>query len=126
MLRLAFVELAVDDWHGALQFYRDTLGLKLSHLDPARRWALFHPPQGGSGVAVFARDPTRPEIALTFQCQDLDAAARELAARGAEPLGPPTTSEEGYRLLRLRDPAGRRLNLFEYTRWSGHEGSARL
>lgn len=112
--RLAFVELAVDDWDAAVRYYRDVIGLRLVHYDADRRWALFQPPAGDAGVAVFQRAAGKPDVALTFECSDLDATGAEWIGRGARPLGEPTTSPEGYRLLRFVDPAGRRLNLFEF------------
>jgi catechol 2,3-dioxygenase-like lactoylglutathione lyase family enzyme len=103
--RLHFVELSVGDWAASLAWYRDALGLAVELLDEPRRFALLA--AGPCRVALKEGTPSPGGALLAFE---VDRLARY------ESLGGETkASDEGYRRLRLHDPDGYSVVLFEWS-----------
>lgn len=110
------VLLYVDDFEGMSAFYRDTLGLEVSHTGPGA--IAFR--VGGCILELMARsnDPNPRETGpsshvLSFSVADLDAARRALSDAGVEQIGdvrPTIGLEPPFHIARFADPEG---NLFE-------------
>lgn len=109
---LYFVELTVRDYARSVAWYRDVLGLELLLSDEGRRWAMFA--AGAGRVAVKEGEAAAGAALLAFEVDDLDAQLERLRQQGVAPEGEVTTSPEGYRRARLRDPDGHAISLFEW------------
>jgi len=118
------VALTVDDFDGAVRFYRDVLGLdeledwstdegRVILLDGGRATLeLLDRPQAEivDGIEVGAVVPTPVRLAL--RVADSAALAETLEAAGAERLGGPVLTPWNDRNVRLRAPEGTQLTLF--------------
>jgi hypothetical protein len=103
-----------------VDWYCQTLGLQLVHCAEQDSFALLR--AGVSQIALKAGKPVPGTVRLTFAVPDLNAALLRLAQLGVQPEGPPKASGEGYRRVRLRDPDGYQLSLFEWTSAAGGSG----
>ena len=117
-LSLFVVELKVRDWAGAVRWYEETLGLPLVLRDSEHGFALFG--SGGARIGLKAApEPAIKPCRLIFQVENLEAEQARLCARGVE-VGPPSDNEvEGYREIRLHDPEGTPITLFQWLRPPG-------
>jgi len=118
--KLAQVSLTATNLDLAIEFYRDILGLKfIARLDPPGI-AFF---QLGGGVRLML-SATASQATLYFAVDSLDAAIRELKARGLSFLQPPTrfqrddTGQFGKKgieewMTLFRDPSGNLVGLVE-------------
>jgi len=85
-----FVLYHVSDFHAAVMFYRDVLGLPLALSSDEDQWAEFDcgnvtlALKGGAEVAPGDHAPR-----IAFAVDDLKAAAVELEARGVNIVSPP-------------------------------------
>ena len=108
MLRLAFVTLYTPDVIRMKRWYRDHLGLPL-RLDHGT-WVEF-----GTSGATLALHPSNERyprgIELGFVVDDVEAAVRELGARGVRFDGKPYRIATGT-VARFHDPEGSRLLLY--------------
>lgn len=122
--QLRYIRLLVDDFRDGLRFYRDTLGLKVLRGDLGSHYAEFE----GEGVrlALFQRsamseaigielpEPSRGNLALVLEVENVDEAFRELEGRGVPFIMAPRTHEEwGVRTAHLRDPDGNLIEINE-------------
>ncbi len=116
----AYVGVQVRDLERSLVFYRDALGMVIRRREkvPETRGEWVELTSPGSPLllelnwypeeSAHFRTPYRngDELDhLAFDCEDADAAYRELIARGASPALPPFT-EGGSRLAFVQDPDG--------------------
>lgn len=116
-----YVILIVEDLDRALGFYTGVLGLKLGHrsgeyaqLDTgATRLALYTRSAMGKTLGMSLETPAAnaPGFEIGFKVADVDAAFRELVARGASPAVPPTDRFWGQRTAYVRDPDGHLIEL---------------
>jgi predicted enzyme related to lactoylglutathione lyase len=113
---LFMTELLVADWPAQVQWYAETLGLRLSLRDEAGGFALF---TGSHGRLALRRgpvsDPSHGKIRLVFQVADVEAECARLAARGVAMSVPRDHPREAYREVRLTDPEGTSITLFCWT-----------
>ena len=109
---LFLIELTVADWPASLAWYRDRLGLSVALVDEPNRYALLS--AGPARIALKAGTPVPGTTRVVFCVPALDAALARLAHSGIEPAGPVKDSPEGYRVARLADPDGHRIELFEW------------
>lgn len=100
-MKLHFVELRVRDWTASMAWYRDVLGLEPVMTDPLRRFALLR--SEGCQIALKEGEPTPGGVLLSFEVNSLGPF-----------VGKIKTSEEGYRRVRLADPDGYDVVLFEW------------
>jgi lactoylglutathione lyase len=105
----------VDDFEGALRFYRDALGLEIelkeaggyavAKLPGVLHFGIWH-----RGHAARASGVAPERIALGFtlglEVDDVDGAAATLAARGVPLLQPPHDEPWGQRTARFLAPSG--------------------
>ena len=113
--REPFPILLVDDVDAASRFYRSVFGFEETYRNED---------EDGVEFAFLALEPSgiglgrRPageerDFALWIYADDVDAAAAELRAAGAQELLPPTDQPWGVRDCALRDPAGNMIRIFE-------------
>jgi predicted enzyme related to lactoylglutathione lyase len=107
--------LRPSDLDRSLAFYRDTLGLAVYREfgEGSQRGVVFFLGGGFLEVSGRADAPSTPNVALWLQVRDVDAAHRELTARGVSVERPPVTEPWGLREMWLRDPDGLRLAVIE-------------
>lgn len=110
---LYLIELTVADFPASVAWYRDVLGLPLLLHKETEGFALFQ--TGLTRLALKQGQPQPGSVLLTFEVKDLAAQVESLAARGVVLEGPLKVSAEGYRRVRLRDPDGYVLSLFEWS-----------
>jgi catechol 2,3-dioxygenase-like lactoylglutathione lyase family enzyme len=108
------VRIFVDDIERSCRFYRDVLELHETSATPA--WAVFD--LDGKDLvieAVAADDPERDLVgrllAVSFKVADIDAAYRDLTAKGVSFPEPPERQAWGGTLAFPRDPDGNILTL---------------
>jgi len=101
--RLWYVNVFTNDLERAVEFYRDTLGLPLQFQDESFGYASFA--SEGMRLGIACVDPSAPESAalvgrhtgVGFGVPDLDAAYRELKAKGVPfPMVPTKQPWGGY------------------------------
>ena len=117
----AYVGVQVRDLERSLAFYRDVLGMAVRRRqkvpETQGEWAELETPGSHQLLELnwypegskHFKGPYRhgDELDhLAFDCEDADAAYRELVARGAKPALPPFTEEKGSRLAFVQDPDG--------------------
>lgn len=105
------VELRTAQWDEMLAWYRGKLGLRTLIRIPDERYALLE--AGGARLALIGRDAadeTSARWSLALECDDLDAALRQVAPAGSRILRNP----EGYRELLVQDPDGNKVRLFAW------------
>jgi predicted enzyme related to lactoylglutathione lyase len=87
-------------------FFRDVLGF--SSVDAGGGWLIFALPPAELGIHP-TEDSPRHELYL--MCDDIEATARELAARGVELTGP--VSDQGFGLVTAIKIPGGELPLYQ-------------
>jgi lactoylglutathione lyase len=118
------VALTVDDYDGALRFYRDVLGLPVveSWDRPEGSGAvlaagratleLLSTPQAALVDEVEVGERVAGPVRLAMEVEESVATAETLAAGGAERLGGPVVTPWAHHNVRLRAPDGMQLTLF--------------
>ena len=106
--REAFPILTVDDVDRAVDLYCSALGFEKTYgfeANGAAAFAFLRLEPLGIGVAR-RRTASDADVALWVYADDVDAAARELSAAGAEELVAPADQAWGERTCTFRDPDG--------------------
>jgi catechol 2,3-dioxygenase-like lactoylglutathione lyase family enzyme len=118
------VVLTVDDFDGAVSFYRDALGLeqladwsgddgRVTLLDAGHATLeLFDEQQAASVDRIEAGSRVSGPVRLALDVDDLDGIAQRLLAAGARAEAEPVVPPWGGRNARLRTPDGMQLTLF--------------
>jgi catechol 2,3-dioxygenase-like lactoylglutathione lyase family enzyme len=116
--------LTVEDFDGALSFYRDALGLEQIadwSSDDGRvvllaggraTLELFDEAQAAYVDGIEAGRRVAGPVRIAFEVPDSEAAARRLVEAGAEQVAVPVTTPWGDRNARVRAPDGMQLTLF--------------
>jgi lactoylglutathione lyase len=117
--------LTVDDFDGALSFYRDSLGLPVLEvweapedarvvlLDAGRATLeLVNEAQAAFIDEIEVGRRVAGPVRVAFAVDDSEAVAQRLVAAGAEQLAEPVTTPWNDRNVRLRAPDGMQLTLF--------------
>lgn len=114
---LSTVFLIGRDLAASRRFYTEILRLEEASVqrDHVRyrvgeAFLVLHAPIADAEMRAWGLDPLREPrgsgVVLTLRAQDVDAAYRELSARGAEVLFPPRDAPWGVRMFMVRDPDG--------------------
>jgi predicted enzyme related to lactoylglutathione lyase len=109
--RIGYINLHVHDVERELAFFRDVVGLELQFQDASFHFAAF---DGGTvrfAVAGSGEAPPsepRPDrlSGIGFMVDDVDAAAREMKARGARFTLEPSRQPWGGYMAMFADPEG--------------------
>jgi predicted enzyme related to lactoylglutathione lyase len=113
MITAVHTLIYADDADAARAFFRDVLGLE--HVDDGGGWLIFKLPPGELGVHPL-HEGSAPSgtTQLSLMCDDVEATAAQLAAKGAVVNGPAT--DRGYGLVTsLTVPGGVTLELYQPT-----------
>jgi predicted enzyme related to lactoylglutathione lyase len=110
--RIGYVNHHVHDFGAALAFFRDVVGLPLLMADESFHFARFD--AGGISFAVAsggdASGPAEPRpdrlSGIGFVVEDVDAAYREMKARGARFTMEPSEQPWGGYMAMFADPEG--------------------
>jgi catechol 2,3-dioxygenase-like lactoylglutathione lyase family enzyme len=109
---MMMVTVRVRDLGAAVQRYRDVLGLTVAWVE-ADEFCMLVPPGSTEPALALATDhperiPAAPGIGWTptLAVDDFDAALAELRDRGVTFDAEEEGADEGYRLVRVRDPEG--------------------
>ena len=123
VLELFLVELRVKDRAPIEEFYRVHFGLQLLLEDRAGDYSLLR--SGTMRVAIKGgRDEAvSGSTALMFRAEGLSLVREQLIAQGIE-VSEIEESREGYLTVRLADPAGNPIQIFEMI--FGPEGDERI
>jgi lactoylglutathione lyase len=118
------VAVTVEDYDGALRFYRDVLGLPVEEswdhpegsgavLAAGRATLeLLSPGQAALVDDVEVGQRVAGPVRLALEVDDSATTAEALAAAGAERVGGPVVTPWSHRNVRLRAPDGMQLTLF--------------
>jgi catechol 2,3-dioxygenase-like lactoylglutathione lyase family enzyme len=113
---IAMVTVQVRDFDGMVAWYRDVLGLGIGWLEAGEFCALTMP--GGEAVLALATDhpdriSDRPGTGWTpsLTVDDLDDMVGRLRDQGVQFDAEEEGADEGYRLVRVRDPEGNPIGL---------------
>jgi catechol 2,3-dioxygenase-like lactoylglutathione lyase family enzyme len=114
---LFMIQVAVDDLAGMVDWYVQTLGLRLVMHDETRGFALL---SAGNGKLALKRStradrPTRKHVRLVFVVEDVECERARLVARGVVVSEPEENRDEAFREMRLTDPEGTPITLFSWT-----------
>jgi catechol 2,3-dioxygenase-like lactoylglutathione lyase family enzyme len=119
------VALTTGDYERLVKFYTDGLGL-----EPAQLWnngqgqalildmgratlEIFDETQAQTVDQIEAGQRISGQIRFALQVPDLEAAMQRLLAHGALLVHPPVTTPWGDRNVRLQDPDGMQITLFQ-------------
>ena len=114
--RVAMVTVQVRDFDGMVSWYRDTLGLEVVWLEPGEFCSL-KTAQGSTVLALATDHPDRispsPGVGWTpsLAVDDFDATVANLRAAGVVFDAEEEGADEGYRLVRVRDPEGNAIGI---------------
>ena len=119
--KLTRFKMAVSDMPNAKAFYADKLGLKVAtdyRRDEHNWWVSLTLPEGGASIILTtAHENMKPgTISLYFASADLDAAHKELSARGSkvnEVKGDLYGPGSGVQWFNLEDPDGNQVFLVQ-------------
>jgi catechol 2,3-dioxygenase-like lactoylglutathione lyase family enzyme len=116
MRKLVMATVQVRDFDAMVTWYRDVLGLHVAWLEPGE-FCTLAPSEGGAVLALATDHPDRigeqpgrgwtPNLAV----DDLDATVARLRSLGVTFDAEEEGEDEGYRLVRVRDPEGNPIGL---------------
>jgi len=106
------VTAQVRHFDAAVEWYLDVLGLSILWIEPGEFCTRAPAGSSGPAIALATDHPDRisssPGVGWTpiLVVHDFDSAVTELKTRGVTFDAEEEGSEEGYRLVRIRDPEG--------------------
>jgi lactoylglutathione lyase len=120
--KVDYIMINVSDMSRSVAFYRDILGLSLKFESPG--WsefqtgtttvALHHTRAAEGGAGKAPAEPVAGTCAIGFSVENLEATHRQLSARGARFVLPPTEqANEGIRIAVCVDPDGLAISFAE-------------
>ena len=128
MMKFSNVRLLVKDYEKCFEFYTKQLGLEVAWGNSQSGYASFKVADGIEGLAIFPSDEMaktignadkalpsggREKSLVSFGVEDVDAAYRELSARGLQFINTPVDRPcWGMRVVHLHDPEGNLVELF--------------
>lgn len=119
---IAYIQLVVEDWPIALEFYRDLVGLPVDQLFEHEQWASFDLEgvrlvlYGGGVASDRPKGLDRNAFIPNFECERIEATVAELERRGVPFIAGVSETADGYKTATFVDPEGNRFQLFEWIR----------
>jgi hypothetical protein len=110
---LFFVEIRTHDRSALAAWYVEALGLAVILDDSDGDFSLLAAGPTRLGIKGGRPEAASGSIGLAFRVVDLASERLKLESLGV-PVSEPTVSPEGYRSVRLADPAGHPIQLFEW------------
>ena len=115
--RVGYVTVYVRDFAGAVEFYRDQVGLPFKFADEKFGYASFETAGAGFSIATVGDD--QPDLerligrptGIGFMVDDLDGEYERLKAQGVEFSMVPSDQPWGGRLAAFKDPEGNQIVL---------------
>ena len=112
------VEIRVQDWKSAVEWYQEKLSLKVAAWDPDDEYCQLEPESGGCRLGLFGV-PTvelggRSRCLPTFQVDDLVGTLQALRDRGVTVERDVTGGDEGFRSADVVDCEGNLIQLYEW------------
>lgn len=114
--QIALVTVQVRDLNAMVAWYGEVLGLSVGWLEPDE-FCTLNSSAGGASVALATDHPDRisdrPGTGWTptFSVDDFDATVNRLREAGVTFDAEEEGADEGYRLVRIRDPEGNPLGI---------------
>lgn len=127
--RLDHVEIVPQDFARSLAFYTETRGFRLDHriaVDGAPIVEVAYLRLGSSAIELLRADPPSPVArrrgqtgynAMAWEVDDMDAALRDLAAKGVAPTWGPRRTPT-YVRAEIADPDGNSIELRQWLKRS--------
>ncbi len=121
------VALTTDDFERLSSFYRDGLGLEPAQVWPDDQGRALVLDMGRATLEVFDEKQAQTidqlevgrrvsgKIRFALEVPDLDAAVERLVAHGATLVHPPVVTPWGDRNVRIQDPDGMQVTLYQTT-----------
>jgi len=109
--KVVMATVQVRDFDACVTWYTDVLGLRVLALEPGE-FCVLSAPGGGPVLALATDHPERISGQAgsgwtpTFAVDDFDATVAAFRAAGATFDAEEEGADEGYRLVRVRDPEG--------------------
>jgi len=119
---IAYIQLVVEDWPIALEFYRDVVGLPIEQLFEHEQWVSFDLDgaqlviYGGGVAADRPKGLDRNAFIPNLECEQIEATVADLQRRGVPFIAAVSETADGYRTATFVDPEGNRFQLFEWAR----------
>ena len=114
-MRLSGMTVYVRDWPAAVKWYSEVLGLTIGPYESDDQFCMMFAGDGFIALASdhpeYAGSTDENRVAPSLEVDDLDETLRLLASRGVR-VDEVEGEAEGYRLSRVWDPEGNRINLF--------------
>ena len=118
-MRFYMTEIWTSDWRQSVGWYVSVVGLRVVMEDPLNQFALLETDDGNSRLAIKGgsteRTTGRGAVCLVFEVADLDAVITDWTGQGIAIEGP-EESIEGYRSIKIHDPDGTPIRVFEWVR----------
>ncbi len=112
---LHMTELTVRDASASTRWYVETLGFVVELTDAVNGFVLLEHP-GGGRLALKAGHPVAAGVKLHLEVSDLDGQVARLHKMSVGLDGVAKVSPEGYRRIKLSDPDGVTVVMFEWCR----------
>jgi predicted enzyme related to lactoylglutathione lyase len=117
--KLNIVQLEVEDWVAAVQWYRDVIGLRVTAYEEDDQYCWMVAEEGDCRLGLYGRpnlsqNAERPRCMPSFLVDDLDSTLKHLAANGISPEADPFGEDEGFRSVVIPDPEGNRIEFYEW------------
>jgi catechol 2,3-dioxygenase-like lactoylglutathione lyase family enzyme len=109
--RMMMVTVQVRDFDAMIAWYHDVLELEVLGLEPDE-FCVLRAPHGSTTIGLATDHPDRIQDrpgagwAPTFAVSEFDAFVGQLRSRGVTFDAEEEGADEGYRLVRIRDPEG--------------------
>ncbi|WP_447977965.1 VOC family protein [Candidatus Nitrospira bockiana] len=120
--KLLHTRMRVSDMDETIRFYTDVLGLEVAERKTSPRGsqlAFLKVPNSEELIELASFPPSGPVkvqedlVHLAFQVENLDAAIRDLTARGVKITDGPTQTSSGSRFIFIDAPDGYEIELIE-------------
>ena len=115
---LDMVEIRVQDWQAAVDWYQEKLALKVAAWDPDDKYCQLEPQGGGCRIGLWGVPSIelggRSRCLPTFHVDDLAATLQALRDRGVAVERDITGGDEGFRSADIADCEGNLIQLYEW------------